>query len=99
MYFSSNAGGGFHVWRQRYPDGVPEQITSGPAEQEGTAVTPDGRHLITSIGFGQGTIWLHDTAGDRQITSEGFTLLPTIMPSGDRVAYLVRDSRRSTLAP
>src|SRR5262249_43253415 len=29
MYFSSNSGGGFHIWRQRYPDGMPEQITSG----------------------------------------------------------------------
>ena len=35
MYFSSSAGGGFHVWRQKYPDGVPEQITFGPTEQEG----------------------------------------------------------------
>src|SRR5262249_20467851 len=41
MYFSSNAGGAFHVWRQRYPNGTPEQITFGPTEQEGTALTPD----------------------------------------------------------
>lgn len=92
MYFSSNAGGGFHIWRQRYPNGVPEQITSGPAEQEGTTLTPDGRYLITSIGFQEGSVWLHDNAGDRQITSEGFALLPTMAPSGDRVFYLVRSS-------
>ena len=41
MYFSSNAGGAFHVWRQRYPNGTPEQITFGPTEQEGTALTPE----------------------------------------------------------
>ena len=26
MYFSSNSGGAFHIWRQRYPDGMPEQL-------------------------------------------------------------------------
>jgi len=92
MYFSSNAGGGFHIWRQRYPNGAPEQISSGPAEQEGTAVTPDGHHFITSIGFQQGSIGMHDTAGERQITSEGFAMLPTMLPNGDRLFYLVRDS-------
>jgi Tol biopolymer transport system component len=29
MYFSSSAGGAFHTWRQRFPQGTPEQITSG----------------------------------------------------------------------
>ena len=38
MYFSSNPGGVFHTWRQRFPDGQPEQITSGPTEEEGIAM-------------------------------------------------------------
>src|SRR6185295_19611150 len=58
MYFSSNAVDGFHIWRQRYPDGVPEQITFGPTEQEGTAITSDGKYLITSMGLQQADIWL-----------------------------------------
>jgi eukaryotic-like serine/threonine-protein kinase len=29
MYFSANTGGGFHIWRQRVPDGTPEQVTFG----------------------------------------------------------------------
>ena len=45
MYFSSNAETGFHIWRQRSPDGVPEQVTFGPTEQEGTVVTADGKVL------------------------------------------------------
>jgi eukaryotic-like serine/threonine-protein kinase len=90
MYFSSNAGGAFHIWRQRYPDGTPEQITSGPTEQEGTAVTLDGKYLITSMGLQQASIWLHDTQGDRALTSEGFAMLPTMAPSGDRVFFLMR---------
>jgi serine/threonine protein kinase len=92
MYFSSNAVDGFHIWRQRYPDGVPEQITFGPTEQEGTGITPDGKYLITSMGLQQGAVWLHDAQGDRQLTTEGFAMLPTMAPSGDRVYYLMRNS-------
>jgi Tol biopolymer transport system component len=94
MYFSSNAGGAFHVWRQRYPDGTPEQITFGPTEQEGTALTPDGNYLITSMGLQQASISLKDPSGDRQLTSEGFATLPTMLPSGDRMFYLLRTGSR-----
>ncbi len=51
MYFSSNSGGVFHTWRQRFPDGQPEQITSGPTEEEGIAMAPDGRSFITAVGL------------------------------------------------
>ena len=44
MYFTSNSGGRYHIWRQRYPDGKPEQVTFEPTEQEGTAITPDGKY-------------------------------------------------------
>ena len=93
MYFSSNAGGAFHVWRQRYPNGTPEQITFGPTEQEGTALTPDGKYLITSMGLQQASIWLKG-ASERQLTSEGFAMLPTMLPSGDRMFYLMRTGSR-----
>ena len=92
MYFSSNAGGGFHLWRQRYPNGVPEQITSGPAEQEGTTISSDEKYLITSIGFQQATISLHGDKKERQLTSEGFAMLPTLTSNGERMFYLVRSS-------
>ncbi|HSU66903.1 MAG TPA: protein kinase [Tepidisphaeraceae bacterium] len=59
MYFSSNAGGSFHTWRQRSPDEKPEQITSGPTEEEGIAVAPDGRSILTAVGAKQSSIWLH----------------------------------------
>jgi Tol biopolymer transport system component len=29
MYFSSDTGGIFHIWRQHFPDGQPQQVTSG----------------------------------------------------------------------
>ena len=90
MYLSSNAGGAYHIWRQRYPDGTPEQITVGPTEQEGTAITPDGLHLITSMGLQRAAIWLHDGSQDRQLTNEGYAMWPMLAPSGTRLFYLLR---------
>ena len=53
VYLSSNTGGRFHFWRQRVAGGQPEQITSGPTEEEGIAMAPDGRSLVTSVGTDQ----------------------------------------------
>lgn len=38
IYLSMRTGDHFHIWRQHFPDGQPEQITSGPTEHEGIAV-------------------------------------------------------------
>ena len=90
MYFSSNAGGAFHLWRQRYPVGEPEQIMFGPTQQEGTAVTPDGRYLITSMGLERASVWLNDSTGARALTDEGYVTWPSMDPSANRVYYLKR---------
>ena len=71
MYFGVEVDGN-HLWRQRFPDGQPEQITSGPTEEEGVAVAPDGRSLITSIGMRQSAVWIHDGRGDRPLSSQGY---------------------------
>lgn len=92
MYFSSNAGGAYHIWRQRYPDGAPEQMTFGPTEQEGTAITPDGKYMITSMGLQQASIWLQDGGGERKLTDEGYATQPAMAPQGSRMFYLVRTS-------
>jgi serine/threonine protein kinase len=65
MYFAAVVGGASHLWRQRFPDGAPEQITFGPLEEEGIAVAPDGRSLVTSIGMRRSAVWIHDAAGER----------------------------------
>jgi serine/threonine protein kinase/WD40 repeat protein len=90
MYFSANTGDGFHIWRQNYPDGSPEQVTFGATEEQGLSFAPDGRSFVTSIGEKQSTIWLHDSAGDRQITSQGYAFLPSFSPDGKRLYYLQR---------
>jgi len=97
MYFSSNAGGAFHTWRQRFPDGQPEQITSGPTEEEGVAMAPDGRSFITAVGLTQSSIWLHDGGGDRQISLEGYAFAPKFTPDGKRLLYLVRKGAASEM--
>ena len=90
MYFSANTGNGFHTWRQRFPDGIPEQVTFGITEEEGIHFDPDGRSFVTSIGISQSTVWIHDSQGDRQITSEGYGFRPSISPDGKKLYYLVR---------
>jgi eukaryotic-like serine/threonine-protein kinase len=90
MYFSTNTGSGTHTWRQRFPDGTPEQVTSGVTEEEGIHFAPDGRSFVTSIGTSQSTVWVHDSHGDRQITSEGYSFRPSISPDGRKLYYLIR---------
>ena len=71
MYFAASAGGSSHLWRQHFPDGTPEQITFGPTEEDGIAVDPAGRSLITSVGVHESAIWIHDSDGERPLSSEG----------------------------
>ena len=90
MYVSSDAGGHFHIWRQRFPEGEPEQVTAGATEEEGIAVAPDGRSLITSVGLRQSTLWVRDGKGERQVSSEGYAAYPQFSPDGKKLYYLVR---------
>jgi len=96
MYMSANTGDGYHIWRQRFPDGMPERVTSGATEEQGLSFDPDGRSFVTSVGASQSTLWVHDAKGDRQITSEGFAFLPSFSGDGKTLYYLVRSraSRR-----
>ncbi len=81
-----------HLWRQRFPDGKPEQITFGPTEEEGIAVAPDGKSLITAIGIRQSSVWSHDSSGDKPVSSEGFASAPVLSRDGQRVYYLLRQN-------
>jgi serine/threonine protein kinase len=88
MYFGAVVGGSAHLWRQRFPDGAPEQITFGPLEEEGIAIAPDGRSLVTSVGMRRSAVWIHDAAGERAIVSEGYASAPRFSRDGTRVFYL-----------
>ena len=78
----------FHIWRQHFPDGKPEQFTFGPTSQEGIAMAPDGKSLITSVGSEDRSVWLHDKDGDHQISSEGNTSLPRFSSDGHSLYFL-----------
>jgi len=99
MYFTSDASGSFQIWRQRFLDGKPEQLTFGPTEAEGLAVSPDGRSLVTSIGLAQDAVFVSENGNDRQVSAEGNAILPAwgdgfptsvFSPDGQKLYYLVR---------
>jgi eukaryotic-like serine/threonine-protein kinase len=98
MYLNSDAAGGFHIYRQRFPDGKPEQITLGPTEEEGIALASDGRSMITSVTISQSAVWVFDGGVERQISTEGFASLAAkfqqagsvFSPDGKKLFYLVR---------
>jgi len=89
MYFSSDAGSRFHIWRQRFAGGEAEQITSGATEEERIAVVPDGRSLNTSVGMVQSTVVVHDAQGDREVSSESYAQAPQFSADGKYAFYLV----------
>src|SRR5512138_575358 len=101
MYLTVDVGDGYHIWRQRFPEGEAEQVTSGATEEDGVAMAPDGRSFVTSVGTVQSSIWLHDTRGDRQLTSEGYSTFGILgnprsnfSPDGRKLYYLVREKGR-----
>ncbi len=83
----------FHVWRQRFPDGEPEQLTFGPTSQEGIAMAPDGKSLITSVGSQAQTVWLHDKDGEHQISAEGNTSTPRFSSDGRSLYFLMANGQ------
>jgi hypothetical protein len=88
MYMSTNKGGRFHIWRERFPNGEPEQITNGPTEEEGIAIEKDGRSLLTSVGTTDMSVWVRDGKEEREISSEGTTYSPTFAADGKTLFYL-----------
>ncbi len=92
VYMGVQVSGRRHLWRQRFPDGQPEQVTSGSTEEDGIAMAPDGRSLITSIFTQQNTVWIHDLHGDRALSTEGYAdaAPPVFSSDGERLYYLLR---------
>jgi Tol biopolymer transport system component len=96
MYFAVTINGQSQLWRQRFPNGSPEQITFGPSDHQGVVVEPDGRSLITAVGIRQGAIWIRTEQGERAISSHGDASRPSFSADGNRVYYLLRPEASST---
>ena len=93
MYFTASVAGRSHIWREHFPEGHPEQVTFGPTEEEGMAVEPRGRALVTSVGVHESAVWIHDGNGERQLSSEGEVAdwpPPVFSPDDTIVYYLLR---------
>ncbi|HUA18488.1 MAG TPA: hypothetical protein VMB25_07065, partial [Bryobacteraceae bacterium] len=98
IYLSAQVKGQYHLWRQRSPNGRPEQVTFGSNQEVGIAMAPDGRSLITSVVSIQPSVWIHDAQGDRALSTEGYAGLtpPVFSRDGKRLYYrLQRDSPES----
>jgi len=92
MYFTADPGGVNHIWRQRFSDGQPEQLTSGPTEEEGIAMAPDGRSFVTAVALRNTSLWVHDAKGEHQVSLEGNAANPKFTPDGKRMCYLVGEA-------
>ena len=87
MYFNSDAGKGDHIWRQAFPDGVPQQLTAGVSGEDGIAIAPDGKSLITAVGSSESSVWMHDRAGERQV-SQGDSCCSRLSSDGGKLFYV-----------
>jgi eukaryotic-like serine/threonine-protein kinase len=97
MYVDVNTGHNFHIWRQRFPEGKPEQLTSGPTGEEGIAMAADGRSLITAVGLRQRAIWFHDVSGDHPVSIEGYAFDPRLYFAGRKVCFRTSKSTSTRL--
>lgn len=93
MYLNSNQGGKFHIWRERFPEGELEQVTSGPTEEEGIEMAEDGKSLLTAVGIEDSTVWVHDQRGDRQISFQGNAVAPQFSADGKLLYFLMQSGQ------
>jgi Tol biopolymer transport system component/tRNA A-37 threonylcarbamoyl transferase component Bud32 len=99
MFFSADVGDGFHLWRQRFPDGQPVQMTAGATSEAGVAIAPDGRSLVTSVGTRQRGVRIQRGTDERQLSGEGYTFWPLWTGDGRTLLYRRADGPVTGQAP
>jgi serine/threonine protein kinase len=95
VYFTQMHAGRSHIWRQPFPDGQPEQLTTGTNNEDGIAIAPDSKSLVTSVGIADSMVLIHDHNGDRQVASEGDALRPQLSADGKKIYYLYTNNRKN----
>lgn len=90
MYFTAVVNGASHVWREPFPSGAVEQITSGPSQERGIAMSADGRSLVTSLGILESGAWLHTPQGERLLSVNGYVSRLRFSRDGRVLFYLLR---------
>jgi hypothetical protein len=99
IYVTSNAGGTNHIWRQRFPDGQPEQITSGPTEEEGIAIAADGRSIVTAWHSAANRCGCTMSTTNIQCPVEGSAVDARFTADGQKLVYKVVSSLGSYPLP
>jgi Tol biopolymer transport system component len=90
MYFTVVVNGASHVWREPFPSGALQQITSGPATERGVAMSPDGRSLVTSLGILESGAWMHTPQGERLVSPDGYASGLRFSRDGRFLFYVLR---------
>ena len=90
MYFTAVVDGASHVWREPFPSGALQQITSGPAQERGIAMSADGRSLVTSLGILESGAWLHTPQGERLLSADGYASRLRFSRDGRFLFYVLR---------
>jgi eukaryotic-like serine/threonine-protein kinase len=85
VYVTAKKSDKFHIWRQRFPNGEPEQVTSGATEQEGIAMASDGKSFVTSDGSRDSTVWIHDEGGEHPVSSQGEMARLSVVGTRNRI--------------
>jgi eukaryotic-like serine/threonine-protein kinase len=92
MYLEIFLAGERHLWRQRFPDGTPEQITFGATFERWPSVTVRG-DLVATVGTMTRSLFVRDASGERRLTEEGAVSLPTLSTDGSSMYYIVDKKR------
>lgn len=93
MFFTAYVNGAQHLWRQKFPDGTPELLTTTPTgEEEGVAIAPGGGSLVTAIGRQRITLWIHTPSGEQLLSPEGDAYSARLSRDGARMYFLWRKS-------
>ena len=70
LFFTSNRGGRFHLWRLDVNGGTPESVPTSGHNITGLALSPDGRRLIYEEWASDVNIWeMRSLAGNRLLYS------------------------------
>ena len=85
VYLTAKKDNKFHIWRQKFPDGQPEQVTSGTTQEEGIAMDGNGKSFVTSVGTHDSTAYIHDKSGEHPISSQGE--IGKVVESGTREQF------------
>jgi Tol biopolymer transport system component/DNA-binding winged helix-turn-helix (wHTH) protein len=94
LFFSSNRGGAFGLWRIPGRGGKPQPVTIGGINADSVSVSPDGRRLIFETEHTSSQLWWLPLGGGdgsppRHLTrASGWHWHPAISPDGRSLAFV-----------